>query len=415
MKSKLFTLLISFLAALALWVYVVTVVNPEGDTIISDIPVTFSGAEVLREDHGLVITGDHQEFVSVHYYGKNADMKKLEQNKNEIRAVVDVSNVRSTKEYSLSYELTYPSAVPASAVTRVEKMPASITIQVEREIRKTVEVVCDFSGVEIADGYMLDSTDLDYDSITVEGPASIVNTVQQAQIVLSRTNVDKTITESANYTLVDANGDPVDTDDLRMSVDTVEVSINVVQYREIPLEISYIAGGGATADDVRADISPKSITLAGDATVLEGLNGIQLDPIDLSRCTSNKESIALTIPIPANAKNISGEEEAIVTIEILGKSIKNVRTTNINFTGQTEGFKPESMTQQLSVTVRADEKDIANITSNNVRVVVDLSGRTEAGRYQLPATVYIDGFPTAGVIGEYTVGVALSKVDDETE
>ena len=58
MKSKLFSLIVSVLAAMCLWVYVMTVVNPDVDLTIGNIPVTFSGAEVLREDHGLVITGD---------------------------------------------------------------------------------------------------------------------------------------------------------------------------------------------------------------------------------------------------------------------------------------------------------------------------------------------------------------------
>lgn len=90
-KSKLITMAISLLAAICLWIYVVTVVNPEGTTTISNIPVTFSGAEVLREDQGLVLSGDYQDMVTVSFTGKNSDMKKLEQNKEEISAVVDVS------------------------------------------------------------------------------------------------------------------------------------------------------------------------------------------------------------------------------------------------------------------------------------------------------------------------------------
>ena len=108
MKSKLFSLIVSVLAAMCLWVYVMTVVNPDVDLVIGNIPVTFSGAEVLQEDHGLVITGDYQEFVSVHFYGKNADLKTLDQHKDEIKAVVDVSKVRSTKEYTMTYDITLP-------------------------------------------------------------------------------------------------------------------------------------------------------------------------------------------------------------------------------------------------------------------------------------------------------------------
>ena len=110
-KSKLITMAISLLAAICLWIYVVTVVNPEGTTTISNIPVTFSGAEVLREDQGLVLSGDYQDMVTVSFTGKNSDMKKLEQNKEEISAVVDVSKIRSTRDYTLSYDLLLPDAV----------------------------------------------------------------------------------------------------------------------------------------------------------------------------------------------------------------------------------------------------------------------------------------------------------------
>ena len=47
MKSKLFSLIVSVLAAMCLWVYVMTVVNPDVDLTIGNIPVTFSG----RHDH----------------------------------------------------------------------------------------------------------------------------------------------------------------------------------------------------------------------------------------------------------------------------------------------------------------------------------------------------------------------------
>ena len=153
-RSKLITMGISLLAAICLWAYVVTVVNPDGDTIISGIPVTFSGQEVLREDQGLIIKGDYDDMVSVHFYGKNTDLKKLEQYKDEITAVVDVSKVRSVKEYQLSYQLTLPNAVQASAVQVTDRNPSVITIQVEKLARREIEVRGDFSGVEIAEGYL---------------------------------------------------------------------------------------------------------------------------------------------------------------------------------------------------------------------------------------------------------------------
>ena len=411
MKSKLFSLIVSVLAAMCLWVYVMTVVNPDVDLVIGNIPVTFSGAEVLQEDHGLVITGDYQEFVSVHFYGKNADLKTLDQHKDEIKAVVDVSKVRSTKEYTMTYDITLPSAVSASSITRADKTPTSITFTVERQIRKSVEVKGDFSNVRIAEGFMLDSTSFDYDSITVEGPESIVGTIDCAQVTLDRSNVDKTITETVSYVLLDKDGNQVDTSGLTLSADAVEVTMKIVKYKVVPLEVEFIDGGGATSSDVSYTIDPETITLSGDSTALEGVNTILLDNIDLSAIMKNEDTVLRQIIIPNNATNVSGEQEAKITLRIKNKEISTIRSSNITFTGVTEGLEAKSIAQQLQVTYRASSEDVKRISANNVRIVADMTEFTQPGTYQVPVEVYFDGFSGAGVIGDYTVAVTLSRIE----
>ena len=410
-RSKLITMAISLLAAICLWAYVVTVVNPDGDTIISGIPVTFSGQEVLREDQQLVIKGDYTDMVSVHFYGKNTDLKKLEQYKDELSAVVDVSKVRSAKEYQLTYQLTLPNAVQASAVQDTDRNPSVITIQVEKLARREIEVQGDFTGVEVADGYLLESTSFDYDTVTVEGPESVVSTISCAQIVMSRTNVDKNITESVDYTLVDADGNEVDTTDLTTDVDTIEVELDVVKYKQVPLSVNFIDGGGATGADADVDIDPKSITLAGDATVLDSVNTIVLGNVDLG-ATDNNAVLSFDIKIPNDAKNVSGEESATVTIKIKNKRTKVIGATNIAFINTPDGFDARSITQLVQTTVRASNTEIDRIAANNLRVVADLSEYTQAGTYQVPVTIYIDGYPDAGVIGDdYKIVVVLEAVE----
>ena len=408
-------LIVSVLAAMCLWVYVMTVVNPDVDLVIGNIPVTFSGAEVLQEDHGLVITGDYQEFVSVHFYGKNADLKTLDQHKDEIKAVVDVSKVRSTKEYTMTYDITLPSAVSASSITRADKTPTSITFTVERQIRKSVEVKGDFSNVRIAEGFMLDSTSFDYDSITVEGPESIVGTIDCAQVTLDRSNVDKTITETVSYVLLDKDGNQVDTSGLTLSADAVEVTMKIVKYKVVPLEVEFIDGGGAKAEtDVTYTADIQAVTLSGDVTVLDGLNSIQLEPIDLSTLSSNDETITRTILIPNDVKNVSGQEEVSIHVIIHGKQIKTLRTTNIVFIGvNEEKFKATSLSQQVQVTIRADASDAQKILAGNIRIVADMSGYTQEGTYQVPVSVYVDGYDSAGAIGQYSIAANLAPATAE--
>lgn len=412
-KNNVITLIISLLAAVCLWIYVVTVVNPDGTTTISNIPVTFSGAEVLREDQGLMISGDYQDMVTVSFSGKNTDLKKLEQGKDELMAVVDVSKIRSTRDYTLTYDLSLPENVQESAVTVTDRSPGNITVHVEKLARKPVPVKGDFSKVEVAKGYMLDSTTFDYDTVTVEGAESVVNSIEYALVSMNRSNVDKTITEQLDYTLVDANGDAVDTTDLTMDIDAIDVTLTIVMYKEVKLDVDFIDGGGATSSDVSYQISPETITLSGDATALSGVNTIQLDNIDLSTIMKNEDTVTRQIMIPNNATNVSGEQEAKVTIRIKNKEISTIRSSNITFSNVAEGFEAKSISQQIQVTFRASTDDIRKISANNVRIIADMSEYTQPGTYQVPVDVTFDGFAGAGVIGEYTVAVTLSRAAEE--
>ena len=125
-RSKLITMAISLLAAICLWAYVVTVVNPDGDTIISGIPVTFSGQEVLREDQQLVIKGDYTDMVSVHFYGKNTDLKKLEQYKDEISSVVRSVVSTSLPSASTSVDLSADASERRAGVCGAGYGPQSV-------------------------------------------------------------------------------------------------------------------------------------------------------------------------------------------------------------------------------------------------------------------------------------------------
>ena len=95
---------------------------------------------------------------------------------------------------------------------------------------------------------------------------------------------------------------------------------------------------------------------------------------------------------PNDAKNVSGEETATVTIKIRNKKTRVIGATNIAFINTPDGFNAKSITQLVQTTVRASATDIDTIAANNLRVVADLSEYTQAGTYQVPVTIYIDGY-----------------------
>ena len=407
MKSKLVSFSIALLASICLWLYVVTVVNPEGSDVIYGIPVTFSGEEALRDDENLIITSGADATINLKVSGKRATLNKL--SADNITIIIDVSRIRKAGDFNMSYTITYPSDVSPSDVDVLDRSPASISFTIEHLITKTVEVKGVLDG-EVAEGYMMDTMTFDFEEITIQGPEDLVNTVSYAQVILSRDNLDKTVVTALPFSLIDAEGNPVVTNEITSDVTEIEVTLPVLKYKELPLTVELVAGGGATEDDVVREITPKTITVAGDPTVLDGINQIDLGKIDLAEILTDT-TVSLPIPIPNDVKNISGDEAAEVSIKIRGLSTKVIRSTTIEFINTPAGYVPISRTQMLQVTVRAPSDIIDQIDSNHLRVVADLaqSELTQEGTSTIPVTIYIDGFAQAGVIGDYSIVASLTN------
>lgn len=406
--SKFLTFLISLVAAICLWIFVVTVVNPDGSVTISDIPVTFSGEEVLREDQNLIIADGKDTTLSVQFTGKNSEMQKLKQAKDEIVAVVDVTRIRSAKEYTLGYELSLPSSVQESAVTIQSRSPSAVTFTAQRYVTREIEVKGDFSGLKVRDGYVLDSVSFDYDTITVKGPEPDVSQIASALVIVKRDDVSRSFTEQIEHTFVDADGEPVDVQNLKWDVKMLELTVNVSLSKEVPLNVEFINGGGAVKEDVSYEITPEKITLSGDASVMESLNKIDLGNIDLA-VTPNSKEYVMQIVIPDGVKNVSGVEQATVSVRIKNRETASVRATNITFINKPENLEVTSMTQLVQATVRASAEDVENITSSNLRVVADLQEYTQPGKYTVPVEIIVDGFDDAGVVGEYSIVVSITE------
>lgn len=95
------------------------------------------------------------------------------------------------------------------------------------------------------------------------------------------------------------------------------MTLPVVKYKQIPLTVKLIDGGGATADDVAYEISPSYITISGDADVVDGINQIVLGEIDLAQVEQDG-TVDFPILIPNDSKNVSGDESATVSLKFKG-------------------------------------------------------------------------------------------------
>lgn len=411
-NKKWITMLVALVVSVGLWFYVVTVENPIKEITLYNVPVSFSGVELLREDYDLLVVDSNVlSGVELTFSGKISDLNKLQQNKSEIELSVDISHLRNTQKYTLSYDLAnveLPSNVSGQGLSLTTKFPNAVSITLGKLARKTIPVEVQ-QNVMLEEGFTAGRLSQNYEEIVVEGPESVVKQIVSARTMLERENVGQTITATLPITLVDGNGAVVEDSSVTTSASEIEVTLPVLLYKDVPLEAPVIEGGGAAEKDVTVEISPKSVRISGDAAVLESLQSIRLSNIDLAGLMTNDEVVTRTINIPEGCTNLSGELEAQVSVKIKNKAIRKYLISSSSFQtmGLPAGSNIEYKTTTLHVTIRANETDIDQITEENLRVVVDFSGMsaTVSNNVSVPVRVYIDGFEGAGVVTdvEHTV------------
>ncbi len=412
-KSKTFYIVVSIIASILLWMYVVSYENTTQTVTLTGLEVTYVGGEDILQDRNLLVTDRDMQDVTLSLLVKRSLVPQL--TNDTVHVSVDLRDIRSSGTFDKAYTVTYD-GVDEDNVIVLRKVPEVMRVNIDNMVTvPSVEVRGVFDGT-VAEGYMLEPIVYSPETVSVSGPESLVSKISYARVVIDRENLSRTVRGTVDFSLVDKDGQPIESQEISTSVDEVEYTIPIVMVKDVGLSVKLLDGGGATENDAVVKIEPSTITLSGDAELLNGVNQLVLGTIDLASFT---QSVTETFPVilPNSVNNLSGEKEAVVTVSIKGLSTKRVITTNISFANVSEGYVAKPITQYKEVVIRGPMEIIDLITGDNIFIVGDLTDIGNAvGRYSVPTTVTIPGYREAGVIGDnYNVVVSLEVYEPEPE
>lgn len=409
--SRIFWMILSLFAASLLWMYVTTTEGVEVQKTLTGVKIEFLGADAMRASSDLIVTEQDRTTVNLTLSGTRRVLSKL--TNSNVTATVNLNNVSADGRYSVSYDIAFPAGVNANEVTVVHTSSDVVNFYVDKLARKTIEVKGAFTG-NTAEGYLADeSMVFDPLVVAISGPKTVISKVDHAFVAITREEVDRTLSYSTTYSLVDADNNPVEDSSIQRETEEVTVTLNVLSTKEVPLDVTIIDGGGATRDaNTRIEITPSSIMLAGDAAAIDSTTKLILGTINLSTFATDFSATYTIIP-PNGTENMTGVTEATVTVSITGVATKSfsVNPDNIICINVPDGYDAENITQELNVTVRAPQEILDRISEVNLRAVADLSnlGTNASGVFTPTVEIKIDGFPEAGCVGEYKIYITLKE------
>ncbi len=415
LDSKALYVVLSVLLTVAIWCYVTSTDGTPRNETISNVPVTFSGLDILEDRNLMIANMDLTTNVSVR--ATPAVLARLSDK--TLQANVNVSNISDAGTHTINYTVDLPSDVSPNQVQFVSGASGNVvTLEVARYLRREIPLKGSFQG-KAADGYLAGTEDdflFSPSTVWVSGRMEYVNQVAEARVTITGEGLTDPVSDEFTFELIGASGDVLEDLDVTCDVEKVYANFPVWAMAEIPLKVNLVAGGGLGVDDVDCVLSADSIMVAGsrdEVTALTKEGSINLATIDLASVRDGDE---LTFPVPLTdeLKNLSGLTDIRVTITVKKHVVSQTfSATRIQYIHNPEGWNVDIVTKEVAVEIRGSQKLMDELTAENIRIVADLQNITQAaGQYTVPVNVRLDSEGSNAEIGamnsNYSIVVTLT-------
>ena len=404
-KSKLGSLVLAFVIALGLWMYVRTYVYTDYEQTFYNVPVALEGKALLT-DRQLMLLSEGDYLVDIKVFGSRQDVSKI--NSGNIQVVADLSNIYEAGTHHLTYTILYPGDVPTGSVS-AQKDPDRVKVVVAQKKTKEIPVVVSYKGDVPAD-YIKETSalELDYTYVEITGPEQVVDQIDHAAITVNCEGRTETSYETFRFELQDKQNEPVDAGWITTDVSEVRVYLPVVMVKKIPLAVTLVSGGGATAQTTKVEIEPAYISVSGNETVLNGLTELNLGTIDLAQVMEDMVK-EYEISLPEGIRNVSNLPTATVSITFPRLATREFTITEFEPLNLASGMTWEPLTKQLTITVRGLKSEVQRLNVTDILAQVDLIGVENTSAVDLKI-VFPKSYTSLGVLGSYSVSVQVMPV-----
>ena len=325
-------------------------------------------------------------------------------NENNVRVWLDLSSIRTagTQLVPLNVTCTY------GTVKNV--FPSTVQVDVEALDSRSVPLNATLSGRDQSYWYNIRS--LNPSTITVSGASSIVQNIAQGRLEVDVTNMSEATARAYPFTLYDYSGNEVSQDLLSRTSSSVTASIEVFPTKELTVSCDLediIQGRVADGYEVKSiSVSPPTITVAADQSLLDSLTEIAIEPIEV-------ESVDRSFTVRRSISKLSdmsffSTEQVYVTVEI-AESVDSVALSNVPVVllNTPDHLEVTDTPDTINVRITGAVSEISDLTVDMLQATVDLS-QAAAGVNSYPVQISVPGRPNLTFeITPYTLPVSLAE------
>lgn len=374
LNNKKFNVLLAFLIAIALWLYVVGDVNPVIKVTVRDVPITYINQEKLAQNDRVLLKSSDDN-VDISISGPRATVTRM--SKGDFQVIADVEGLK-LGDNTIRIDAKGPDSAKIESLS-IDK----IIVTIDEKVTETKDVKVHFAG-EVGEDKEPHAVELSAESVTVSGAKTLIQKVDHVDATIDVKNIGEELkTINAQLVAVDKNGKeitPVDIYNKQISVAAVMLSKKTVSL-EVPIL-------NADDDTYEKDVAfPKTIVIKGKESELSKINSISCKAVDLKNITEDT-TIKLEPVLPSGISVSDDVGDLILSVKVkdLKKVSFKIDSKDIISKNIGDGLQAEVQTESISVDIFAKEADIKNIAESDVSVSCDLSG-LKAGTHNVKISI----------------------------
>lgn len=395
---KLGSLLLAFL----LWLLVIQFDDPPENRTFRGIPVVLTNTELLDQQNKVYEVLDHTDTVTVTVRAPASIINDLDSS--DIVAVADMSKLTEINTIAIAF-----SVQSMDDVNNIKGNPDVLRLSVEDRKTKRINVGYNITG-EVAEGYMVSSTQLDLTQVEITGPQSAVEQVSSARVDIDVSGATTSLSANVEIQLYDKDGKRLELNSITKNVNYVRMAVEVLATKEVPVIVNTMgtpAEGYLATGEIQCDIT--TVKIAGTPSALANVNRIVLpaEELDLTDASSNVvatfniRSLLADSNVRLADSSSSGTVTVTVFIEPRVERILKIEPENIAILNVPAGFKAQHSetedTYQLSIF--GLESAVSAVAEDALNARVDVAAwmrdqeldELTPGEHRIPVTLTLPG------------------------
>ena len=309
----------------------------------------------------------------------------------------------------IGYEGSYESAWTS---------PRNLQIQIEENISRTSNITPMATG-EVRDGFVLGNLQTEPETVTINGPESLVNRISKVVAEVDVSGLGEDATLPSQLVFYDEDNNVIDQSRLADNLGNFGVNVAVTLYktRMVPIHVdtSLIAvKEGYSISSVK--LAPQEIEITGQDEALDAADSIEIPAEEFGGEIVNSRTdftLDLTEYLPDGIQLAdSMANSMIVTIAIERDGTKNFELpigsiTVINLDDDLRMSYAE--TDDLEVHVKGTKESLDSLNIERI-AGIDLKGYKKAGTYTVPVQIELPA--DCSLEGDVTVEIILEKKEN---